>query len=55
MTNIIHDIQIWYDEAEANTDPRTRGWFLLGNPIPIVLIVCAYLIIVWVGPKAMKK
>lgn len=55
MANILENIQVWYNKLEAATDPRTRGWFLLGGPIPVFTICGLYLLIVWLGPKLMKK
>ncbi|KAK6634815.1 hypothetical protein RUM44_000062 [Polyplax serrata] len=37
------------------TDERTRGWFLVGSPIPILLIMYTYnKVIKHIGPKYMK-
>ena len=36
-------------------DKRTERWLLVATPIPILLIWIAYLVLVWIGPKMMKR
>ena len=37
------------------TDPRNTDWFWLRTPEPALLIVAAYLIFVYVGPRLMAN
>lgn len=37
------------------SDERTRGWLLVDSPKPTLLYTMLYLLIVWAGPKVMKK
>jgi len=43
----------WYDVMVS--DPRSTGLFWLRTPEPALLIVAAYLIFVYVGPRLMAK
>lgn len=36
-------------------DERTRGWLLVDSPKPTLMYTILYLLIVWAGPKIMKK
>lgn len=37
------------------SDERTRGWLLVDSPKPTLIYTMFYLLIVWAGPKVMKK
>ncbi|XP_057697934.1 elongation of very long chain fatty acids protein 4-like [Corythoichthys intestinalis] len=39
---------------EDNGDKRTDPWLLVYSPIPVVVIIIMYLIMVWAGPRLMK-
>ncbi|XP_055840474.1 elongation of very long chain fatty acids protein 4-like [Episyrphus balteatus] len=37
------------------SDKRTKGWFLVDSPKDVALVVSLYLLMVWLGPRLMKK
>lgn len=34
-------------------DSRTKGWLFVDSPVPTLTLTCAYLVVVWIGPKLM--
>ncbi|XP_059143062.1 elongation of very long chain fatty acids protein 7-like [Physella acuta] len=44
-----------YDYIFENADPRVENWFMMGSPIPSLIICLAYFIFVWISPSLMKN
>ncbi|XP_022112033.1 elongation of very long chain fatty acids protein 4-like isoform X2 [Acanthaster planci] len=42
-----------YDQLQEKGDPRVENWLLMKTPTPTACIVISYLLVVWLGPKAM--
>ena len=38
-----------------SADPRVADWFMMQSPIPTIILVILYLVIVYIGPKLMKN
>lgn len=56
MAMIIQKLYQEYQESIPYADPRTRDWPLLWrSPIYVWALTALYLLIVWLGPKYMKK
>lgn len=36
-------------------DERSKGWLLVDSPKPTLIYTMLYLLIVWAGPKIMRK
>ncbi|XP_039452962.1 elongation of very long chain fatty acids protein 4-like [Culex pipiens pallens] len=49
-----YDVFGYYEWTLTLADPRTKGWPLVDSPVPTLLCVLAYLLVVWVGPKLMR-
>ncbi|KAL6435984.1 hypothetical protein ACFW04_005661 [Cataglyphis niger] len=43
------------DVVFGQGNERTRGWLLVDSPQPTLIYTLLYLLIVWAGPKVMKK
>ncbi|XP_056319840.1 elongation of very long chain fatty acids protein 7a [Danio aesculapii] len=45
-----------YDQMMESSDPRTKGWLLMSNPIPQILIIIFYIyFVISLGPKIMEN
>ncbi|KAL6435978.1 hypothetical protein ACFW04_005661 [Cataglyphis niger] len=51
----ISDAYDYYLWTLSLADERTRGWLLVDSPQPTLIYTLLYLLIVWAGPKVMKK
>lgn len=51
----INDAYDYYLWTLSLADERTRGWLLVDSPKPTLIYTLLYLLIVWAGPKVMKK
>ncbi|XP_021712398.1 elongation of very long chain fatty acids protein 4-like [Aedes aegypti] len=49
-----YDVFGYYEWTLTLADPRTKGWLLVDSPVPTLLCVCGYLLVVWAGPKMMR-
>ncbi|KAK6626398.1 hypothetical protein RUM43_006709 [Polyplax serrata] len=47
-----YDYYVW---TLSLADNRSKGWPLVDSPVPTLLYTALYLVIVWAGPKIMKK
>ncbi|XP_057341390.1 elongation of very long chain fatty acids protein 4-like [Microplitis mediator] len=47
-----YDFYLW---ALSISDERTKGWLLVDSPVPTLFFTVIYLMIVWSGPKLMRK
>lgn len=50
-----YDVFGYYEWTLTLADPRTKGWLLVDSPVPTLLCVCGYLLVVWAGPKMMRE
>lgn len=55
MAGIIEYFEDYYEWTLTLVDPRPKGWFLVDNIKPTFWIIVAYLTMVFLGPKIMKK
>lgn len=44
----------FYSHMLSKTDPRTKSWFLAGDPLPLLVIWLVYLASVFLGPRLMR-
>lgn len=54
-TTLISDAYDYYLWTLSLADERTRGWLLVDSPVPTLFYTMIYLMIVWAGPKVMRK
>ncbi|XP_063702729.1 very long chain fatty acid elongase 4-like [Culicoides brevitarsis] len=47
----VYDYYLW---TLSLSDNRTKGWFLVDSPAPVLALIYLYLLIVYLGPKIMK-
>jgi elongation of very long chain fatty acids protein 4 len=55
MASLIKRFQDYYSWTLTLTDPRSKGWLLVDSPWPTLIGILGYLLMVWLGPKIMKK
>ncbi|XP_077981378.1 very long chain fatty acid elongase 4-like [Glandiceps talaboti] len=44
----------FYNWMLEEGDPRVENWLLMKSPIPCMIIVCVYLLVVWLLPRSME-
>ncbi|XP_072047657.1 very long chain fatty acid elongase 4-like [Amphiura filiformis] len=54
LTDAVNDSYNFYLHALTFSDPRVENWLFLQSPVPTLVIIFLYCLMVWLGPKLME-